>query len=384
MKKKFTIRTATMDDVDSLEALEQKGFDSDRFSRDQFIYLLTKARAVIFIGIHDKQVVGSAVILWRSNSTTGRLYDIVIDPAWQGRGWRGCDKMSLEVRKDNKRAITFYNHRGYQVIGVLPDYYDDGSAGYKMVKTLYADIPKKIQLPVPYYAQTLEFTCGPASLMMALKYLTPELRLTRMLELNLWKESTLIFTTAGIGGTGPFGMAMAAQQRGYATEVYIAKEQTPFFSSVRKPDRRAVIRLVHEDQRARAVAMGTRVIRRDFTFKDMSAALSLKRIPLVLISTYRLHGDRAPHYVVMTGYDQRNVYFHDSYEAFYDESKIKARDIRMPIEEFNRMRRFGKDLYKCAVIIGPPSERPGASANPSGQSNPTTDQDNPDGEKKVS
>ena len=60
---------------------------------------------------------------------------------------------------------------------------------------------------VPYYEQTLDFTCGSSALMMAMKSLDPSLRFSRTLELRLWREATTIFMTSGHGGCGPLGLA---------------------------------------------------------------------------------------------------------------------------------------------------------------------------------
>ena len=45
-------------------------------------------------------------------------------------------------------------------------------------------------LSIPHYAQTLDFTCGPSSLIMAMKALKPEVAADRALELQLWREAT--------------------------------------------------------------------------------------------------------------------------------------------------------------------------------------------------
>src|SRR3954462_5757082 len=69
-------------------------------------------------------------------------------------------------------------------------------------------------LKVPYYEQTLDFTCGPSALMMAMKALQPALELNRVLELRIWRESTTIFMTSGHGGCGPYGFSPLAGGRG--------------------------------------------------------------------------------------------------------------------------------------------------------------------------
>jgi ribosomal protein S18 acetylase RimI-like enzyme/predicted double-glycine peptidase len=362
MAEQSSVRIATVRDLDALVRLEKLGFTSDQFDRDQILYLLAEANATAFIIEHDGQVYGSAIMAWRKNSPIGRLYSIVIDPAFQGRGLGskllqacedaaiegGCERVSLEVRVDNKRALTMYERHGYGVTEPLPEYYADGSAGLRMVKTLTKRRQSGIRLAVPYYAQTLEFTCGPACLMMAMNYHDPRLTLDRSLELQLWKEATLIFMTSGLGGCGPFGLAVAAQRRGFQARVILADQQTPFLTSVRSQEKKEVIRLVDAQLREEAQALGVTQEYFNFMFEDIAQAIRQNTIPLVLISTYRLHKVRAPHWVVITGFDRRNVYFHDPFEGFYTS---QAQHVRIPIPEFRRMRRYGKAVTKSVIFV---------------------------------
>ena len=365
------IRNATARDLNKLVELEEKAFQNDRFTRRQFKYLLTRAKSRILVIETDGGLVGAAIMLWRRSIRLARLYDIFIDPAMHGRGLgkillKACEEESvknrcltvhLEVRTDNTDAIAFYKKMGYHEIGTEDDYYNDGSPALKMKKVLNRFDPPEMRIKVPYYAQTEEFTCGPACLMMSFKYFMPDMAMSRTLEMNLWKEATLIYMASGFGGTGPFGLSLAARRRGFETRVILSKDQTPFFSSVRDPERRKVIRLMHRDMKARALDLGVESEYRNFNIEDIAAEMKKGMIPIVLISTYHLHGDRAPHWVVITGYDNENVYFHDSYEKFYEDETDLARDVKIPLYEFRKMRRYGKDLYKSVIFIGPPDKK---------------------------
>ncbi len=44
--------------------------------------------------------------------------------------------INLEVRITNDSAIRFYRHQGFAVLSVIPNYYEDGGAGYHMKKIL--------------------------------------------------------------------------------------------------------------------------------------------------------------------------------------------------------------------------------------------------------
>lgn len=44
--------------------------------------------------------------------------------------------VNLEVRISNEKAIRFYDSQGFNIISLLPSYYEDGEAGYLMRKVL--------------------------------------------------------------------------------------------------------------------------------------------------------------------------------------------------------------------------------------------------------
>jgi ribosomal protein S18 acetylase RimI-like enzyme len=116
MNSKPVIRNATPRDLDALTALENAAFATDRFSREQIEYLITRAHATILIMETDGRVAGSAYLLWRRKLPIGRLYNIAIDPGFQGQGLgavlldeceieavrRRCDTLSLEFSHVNK------------------------------------------------------------------------------------------------------------------------------------------------------------------------------------------------------------------------------------------------------------------------------------------
>jgi len=328
---------------------------------------LTRAHATAFVISCGGSDAGAAYMLWRKALTHGRLYNIVIDPKFQGKrlgakllaeceieaARRGCTRVTLEVRADNASAIAFYHKYGYKIIGSMADYYEDGTTGHKMAKILSVAVPDEVRLHIPYYAQTLEFTCGPACLMMILKHFVPATELTRTLEITLWKEATLVFMTSGTGGTAPLGLGVAARRRNMTARVVSSSEKVPFLASVRIPHKREVMRLVHEDIKITARELGVVSASYDFSFEDIISALYRGIVPIVLISTYRLTGDRAPHWVVVTGFDRECVYIHDPDNESYHTDRQRARNLKVSRPEFQRMSRFGKDAFRSVIFVGP-------------------------------
>lgn len=361
------IRDATIGDVPSLAELEQRCFETDRLSRRSFRHLLTHGNATLHVFEEDGRIIGYSLVLFHRGTSLARLYSLAVDPDWRDRGIaralmvhsesvareRGNVTMRLEVRFDQPPVIGFYERLGYRRFSTYPDYYEDHVDAIRMEKKLVPHLTADVA-PVPYYAQTLEFTCGPACLMMAMKSLQPDLVLDRSLEMRLWREATTIFMTSGHGGCGPLGLALSAWNRGFHVELHISDDPEMFVDSVRDEEKKGVIRLVQGDFLAEIAHTGIRLSHTPLTLSEIHYQFDQGRVPLVLVSAYRLTGDKAPHWMVITGFDQRLVYVHDPY-VDWDEGESETVRIGIPIlqEEFERMMRYGRSKHFALIIVGP-------------------------------
>jgi len=359
------IRPATVHDIPALVALENRAFVTDRVSPRSFRHLLTRANAATLVEQHRGTLRGYATLLFNRGNSLARLYSFAVAPEHRGLGVakallaeaervaleRGCVYLRLEVRKDNREAKELYRRMGYREFGVVADYYDDHMDAIRMEKPLSANLRPAL-LRVPYSPQSLEFTCGPAALMMAMRALDRHIPLDRTLELRLWRESTTIFMTSGHGGCSPFGMALSAAARGFAVEVYVNDRRTLFEDTVRKPEHKEVIRLVQDDFLAEMREKGVGLHYGRLGVDDLIREFETGGIPIVLISSFRIDRDREPHWVVVTGFDERFIYVHDPY-VDWKGRRTTTDCINMPIakKDFERMARFGRAQQKAALVI---------------------------------
>ena len=235
------IRPATPEDIDALVEIENRCFDTDRLSRRSFRHMITKAHAALLLDEEGGAVRGYVLLLFNAGTSLARMYSIAVDPQYRSRGIgrqlmlaaeqaalaQDCVTLRLEVRVDNVSSIALYESMGYRRFGFYDDYYEDHMDALRYEKRLVPSL-RPDMARVPYYEQTLEFTCGPAALMMAMGALDPAIELNRRLELRLWRESTTVFMTSGHGGCGPFGLALAAHHRGFEVEVYVNDEGALF------------------------------------------------------------------------------------------------------------------------------------------------------------
>jgi hypothetical protein len=137
--------------------------------------------------------------------------------------------------------------------------------------------------------------------------------LDRTLELRIWREATTIFMTSGHGGCGPYGLALSAAHRGFGVELVINDERMPLLDSVRSEEKKEVMRLVQQDMLDEIQALGIPLNYGSLSVMDLKARFDAGGVPVVLISSYRIYGEKFPHWVVVTGFDEHFIYVHDPF-----------------------------------------------------------------------
>jgi ribosomal protein S18 acetylase RimI-like enzyme/predicted double-glycine peptidase len=362
------IRKATLHDLEALVALENRSFTTDRLSRRSFRHLLTKAHAVTLVDELEGRLAGYATVLFNMGTSLARLYSIAVDSEWRGKGVGqrlvvaseeaaregDCVVLRLEVRSDNHASLALFRRMGYRQFGHYEDYYEDHMDALRFEKELVPHLdPDRAR--VPFYRQTLEFTCGPSALMMAMRALDSKIEYERALEIEIWRESTTVFMTAGHGGCGPHGLALAAHERGFEVELFLSEAGALFIDSVRSAEKKEVMTLVQEGFERRVQEAEIPVHYRQLSMAEMRNYFEQGAIPVVLISSYRIYKEKFPHWVVVTGFDERYVYVHDS---FVDDEKGKTSTdcINMPIlqKDFDRMARYGKSGLRASLVLSMP------------------------------
>ena len=358
------LRPARAEDLDQLLVLENRCFELDRLSRRSFRHFLSSDTASCLVAERDGDLLGYVLVLFHGRTALARLYSMAVAPEHRAQGLGrvlldaaeavaldgGAAIMRLEVHPANFAAIALYRRAGYLEFGIYRGFYEDDSDALRMQHVLVPRLQPDLS-GVPHYRQTLEFTCGPAALMMAMKALNRRLRLDRRLELSLWRESTTIFMTSGHGGCSPHGLALAAWRRGFAVELFVNDEGPPFLDTVRTPDKKEVIRLVRQEFLEEIRRTDIQVHRHPLSADELSARVAAGAIPVVMISQYRIYGDKEPHWIIVSGCDQRFIYAHDPYIS---DAHVTTTDrVSIPIlrREFELMARYGRSRLQAAIIV---------------------------------
>lgn len=364
-KQETIIRPARLDDLSALIRIENRCFTTDQLSRRSFRYLLTEGNAETLVDETDGVLRGYCMLLFNEGTSLARLYSLAVDPDAQGQGVglalvSAAEQVAqdndsvflrLEIRRDNRASIGLFKKLGYKQFGVLRDYYEDHMDGLRFEKSLAPQLNLDM-VRVPFYEQTLDFTCGPAAIMMAMKAFQSDLVLNRKLELRIWRESTTIFMTSGHGGCGPFGLALAVYHRGFDVEVYVNDEGAMFLDSVRDPDKKEVMRLAQEDFLEELQQLPIRFQYGALKVAEIQLKFEEGGIPIVLISSYRIYREKFPHWVVVTGFDEKYIYVHDPF-VDHELGKVITDSINMPIlkKDFERMARYGKAAQKSVIVL---------------------------------
>lgn len=203
-------------------------------------------------------------------------------------------------------------------------------------------------LDVPYFPQTRTATCGPACLMMVMKYWNPSLECSRKFEFQLWKKSYSLFL---FGGTFQFGLAAAATTFGFTTEIH----QKARFSDG-YPRFPQLASLIESIVSRKSLRMHIPIHYGQENLSVIGDALQQSIPAIVFINLHPILGENVFHWVVVTGLDEQKAYINDPYvpRGFAGQQK---KNYPMPLDVFSQamMTEIGRTLRlpPCVVLVHP-------------------------------
>ncbi len=359
------IRKATEADLSRLLELEVNSFSSDRLSRRSFRHWIKASHGILLVAALDNNTMGYGLAILHQGTRLARLYSLAVDPTARGKGLgrklihqmeeaaalRGRLYMRLEVAEENQTAIELYKGMGYRTFGVYPDYYEDHDNALRMQKRIRYPSAALVSLaPTPWYRQTTQFSCGPAALMMAMARIDRSLVPALDLELDIWRESTTIYMTSGHGGCHPLGLALAAHSRGFEAKVVLNQKGPLFIDGVRSSHKKEIMVAVDLQFRRKAKDAGISIDYSDTPLKKVETALKAGQAAIILISTFRTTGSKAPHWVTATAIDELCLYVNDPDPA-ENQTAVDCQHIPIAREDFAKMSVYGNSRLRTAVII---------------------------------
>jgi ribosomal protein S18 acetylase RimI-like enzyme len=361
------IRPPKNADLDALITLEENNFSGDRISKRRFKHWLKASNGLMLVAFRNDALVGYGLVLLHKGTRLARLYSLVIDKNQRGQGLgqqlldqleHGAAQrkrlfMRLEVAKHNAAAIILYRRSGYHIFGEYTDYYEDHSDALRMQKRIRYPNAAQVSRQIPWYRQTTDFTCGPASLIMAMASLDEDVVVNQELELDIWREATTIFMTSGHGGCHPLGLALAADKRDFDACVYISTNKPLFLEGVRSEHKKSVMMAVDRQFLEKAKQCNIELHYADLSQQQIQSWLSDGYAVIILISTYRMDGRKVPHWVTVTAMDESCLYVHDSDpdNDNQDQDALDCQHIPIARDDFVKMSQFGTERLRTAIAI---------------------------------
>ncbi|MDY0871905.1 peptidase C39 family protein [Dongia rigui] len=208
---------------------------------------------------------------------------------------------------------------------------------------------------LPYYNQSTDFTCGAASLLMAMKGLDPETPFDRLHELQVWREANTVYMGKGHAGSSPYGIALAAWRRGFVPEIWLSHKGAILLDYQARDDWRKAGKLVQEADAAEVAELGLPITTRKWGVADLAAARAGGAVPIVLVTTKPFHGDNTPHWLVFAGADDKNVYLNDPWISRDKGQTARTQTGRAASHAaFIDMSKYGKRQERAVVLIRGP------------------------------
>ncbi|MCA1767479.1 MAG: GNAT family N-acetyltransferase/peptidase C39 family protein, partial [Idiomarina sp.] len=192
--KRLELMSAKAVHLDAVSAIETATFPDDAISKRSFRRFIESPTADFQVLLVDEKVIGYTVILYRNNTNLARLYALVVEESCRslGHGRRllqaaedlADERHSLflrtEVATSNAVAQELLNSEGFRAIELREAYFPPSASQSTDALVLQKLLPRyemgedsgvgATEEYVPMLTQSTEFTCGPASLLMAMDY----------------------------------------------------------------------------------------------------------------------------------------------------------------------------------------------------------------------
>ncbi len=148
----FSVRDASIDDVDALCTIEYECFEKESFSKTHFERLLIAPNVASLIATVNCEAVGFIIGGIESSryQIVGHLYTLDVVKRFRNKGiadrlvksietrfrQAGAKVCLLEVAINNHAAVNLYQKHGYHLVSILQNYYGIDKDGLRFCKNL--------------------------------------------------------------------------------------------------------------------------------------------------------------------------------------------------------------------------------------------------------
>jgi hypothetical protein len=158
--------------------------------------------------------------------------------------------------------------------------------------------------------------------MMAMKYLDNDVHFGKGLEIDIWREGNLV----AVLGTSRFGLAYSAAVRGFSARVTSNTGGIDFVDKFVPPLNEQDMQLLKEqfyERRTRCKKMGVREKQETITSETLRKSLFVNHVPLIVTNSLFFSKEDLPHWIAVTGIDDKFMYFNNPSDARPKKRKIE-------------------------------------------------------------
>jgi len=148
MHMSYAVRRLRMADLDRVMEIERASFGAAAYDRKLFAKLFRECGPTFLVAERGRVVWGYMIACIRGDRA--ELVSVAVDPAARGRGAaaalmegtlrrlrrRGIARIGLLVKVNNDGARAFYERYGFEKVRRVPRYYEGGTDGLRMARTL--------------------------------------------------------------------------------------------------------------------------------------------------------------------------------------------------------------------------------------------------------
>lgn len=209
----------------------------------------------------------------------------------------------------------------------------------------------------PYVRQKTEFTCGPASVLMAVANVSGaapgQVGHGLAEEMELWRESTYSL------GVGPYGLAASLARCGLAVDLLVTRAGPVVGVTRACVATPAVRRAIHDMHAHEARELGVRDRVGSCELSDLRDALTEGRSALVLVDLETLNGEQTPHWVYVWALVGEHALVHDPWnDEQRGETWVETWTQAITLERLWAAARWTEDEEARAYAIVTPTSLP--------------------------
>lgn len=177
-----------------------------------------------------------------------------------------------------------------------------------------AKLKPLVNLEVPHYPQTEEFTSSAACAMMVLKFMNKNFKLSKDQEYGIWQEAV----NGSVWHGSKYGIAYALAKRGARVKIISNTKDEGYDRKLAVYENVNLDTLTASFNEIKGKAISMKVDEEhssNITINSIKKTLSSNQLPIVLIDANVINPymESSPHWVVVTGYDKDAFFINDPY-----------------------------------------------------------------------